>query len=91
MLAEHDIRLIADHIAAEQVRQIGEAMMQVISGSSVRGPVVAVGVGGFLAQAAAARLEIDCQSPAKLWGEAANDVAPAAAVALLLSETLDHV
>jgi probable H4MPT-linked C1 transfer pathway protein len=91
MLTGNDIDLMARHIAAEQVRQISEAIMQVFSGSNVQGPVVAVGVGAFLAQAAAVRLEIPCQSSAKIWGDKAGDVAPAAAVAMLLSETLDHV
>ena len=91
MLSDNDIHLMARYIAAEQVRQISEAIMQVISSNNVQGPVVAVGVGDFLAQAAAARLEIACQSPAKVLGKKAGEVAPAAAVALLLSEALDRV
>jgi probable H4MPT-linked C1 transfer pathway protein len=91
MLTGSEIQLMARYIAAEQLRQISEAMMQVISDSKVQGPVVAVGVGDFLAQAAATQLHLSYQSPTKILVDKVSDVAPAAAVALLLSEALDHV
>ena len=86
MLSDAEIRGIAQYIAAEQVRQIARAIAQVISTARVEGPVVAVGVGIFLAQAAAGQLGLDCILPTTLWDNGAATVAPAAAVALLLDE-----
>jgi probable H4MPT-linked C1 transfer pathway protein len=86
MLSNQEIRALAKYIAAGQVHQITRAMAQVISNSSAAGPVVAVGVGTFLAQAAAAKLGLECVLPTKVLGQAAINVAPAAAVAILLSE-----
>lgn len=85
MLSLEEIQAIASYIAAEQVNQIAEAMALVISGSDVHGPVVAVGVGTFLVQAAAARLGLECVRPAALLQAEASYVAPAAAVAFLLT------
>ncbi len=86
MLAEDDIRTIARYVAEAQVCQIAETITQVISGSGVQGPVVATGVGAFLAQAAAERLGLECRPLAATLGEAASQAAPAAALALLLAE-----
>lgn len=83
LLTTDEIQAIARYIAVEQVRQIASAMAQVLSAENVPGPVVAVGVGAFLAQMAAAQLGRDCLRPESLLGEAAGNVAPAAAVALL--------
>lgn len=87
LLGDHEIQALAHYIAGEQVRQISEAMAQVRSGARIDSPVVAVGVGAFLAEAATARLGLNYLRPATLAlsGEA-SIVAPAVAVALLLSE-----
>ncbi len=89
MLAKDDILAIARHVADVQVHQIAEAILQVISGSGVQGPLVAAGVGAFLVHAAAERLGVECQSLAAALGEAASQAAPAAALALLLAEQHD--
>jgi hypothetical protein len=86
MLRSDEITAIARHIAAEQIHQISRAMTQVVAGSGVKGPVVPVGVGAFMAEAAAARLGLDCISPDAVFDQAASDAAPAAAVAYLLRE-----
>lgn len=85
MLRAEEIQAIAHHLAQEQIRQIAEAMALVMLDSNVGGPVVAVGVGAFLAQAAAARLGVECLLPSALFDDEASQVAPAAAVALLLN------
>lgn len=90
MLCLDEVEAIARYVAAEQIQQISEAMAQVISSSNSQGPVVPVGVGAFLAEAAANRLGLACLSPGSLFDEAASHVAPAAAIARLLSE-LDDV
>ena len=79
-----EILAIARFIAAAQINRIAQAMAQVLSQHHVDGgPVVAVGVGAFLAQAAAARLGLAWAQPPVLMSRAGL-VAPAAAVALLL-------
>lgn len=85
MLRAEEIQAIAHHIAEEQIGQIAEAMALVLSGSGLGGPVVAVGVGTFLAQRAAARLGIKCILPTALFNGNISRAAPAAAVALLLN------
>jgi probable H4MPT-linked C1 transfer pathway protein len=84
MLTAAEIQMIAQYLAAKQVSQIAAALAQVISAGEVSGPVVAVGVGTFLAQLAALQVKKDCVYPESLLGEIAGNVAPAAAVALLL-------
>lgn len=90
MLRLYEVEAIARHIATEQIHQISEAMAQVISSCNIQGPVVPVGVGAFLAEAAATRLGFTCISPSALFNQEASHVAPAAAIARLLSE-LDDV
>ncbi len=85
MLRPEEIHNLARYLAEEQMRQIAEAMALAMSGSGVSGPVVAVGVGAFLAQAAAARLGLESVLPDALFEAEASRAAPAAAVALLLN------
>ncbi len=87
LLSHDEVQALARYIAGEQVRQISQAMFQVRSRGRVSGPVVTVGVGAFLAEAAAGQLGLACLKPPTLStnGEA-NIAAPAVAVALLLSE-----
>lgn len=89
MLRSNEISAIAGHIAAEQIHQISRTMTQVVAGSGVKGPVVPVGAGAFLAQAAAARVGLHCVSPDTVFDKATSDAAPAAAVAYLLREWED--
>ncbi len=86
LLSPTEVTAMAHYIATQQLHQITAAIAQVISRANVSGPMVAVGVGTFLAQAAAAALELDWLLPAELLGNGASDVAPAAAVALLFNE-----
>jgi probable H4MPT-linked C1 transfer pathway protein len=86
LLSQAEIRAMARYIAQEQVSQIAGAIAQVISKTGVDGPVLAVGVGAGLAEAAAVRLGLDSLRPATLAGGAASLAAPAVAVALLLQE-----
>ena len=64
MLSIDEIFSIARHIASEQVDQITRIMAPVLSGTQSRGPVIAVGVGAFLAKTAADRLGLEHLVPA---------------------------
>ncbi len=86
MLRNDEILAIARHVAAEQIHHISRAMTQVVAGSGIKGPVVPVGVGAFLAREAASRLGLECLSSDTVFDQAASDAAPAAAVAYLLRE-----
>jgi probable H4MPT-linked C1 transfer pathway protein len=86
MLSDEALRVIAQHVAAEQVQQIAAAIAQVVSGSGVNGPLLAAGVGTFLVREAAARLALECLDLAAPLGNAASYAAPAAALAMLLDE-----
>ncbi|MCL4296752.1 MAG: H4MPT-linked C1 transfer pathway protein [Anaerolineae bacterium] len=89
MLSRQEIEAIARYVAQEQVSQISQAMAQVMSRVTLNGPVVAVGVGAFLAEAAAARLGLDSLRPSVLASGEASLAAPAVAVACLLRERND--
>ena len=89
MLRYEEIVALAQHVASEQIHQITRAMTQVVGGSGVKGPVLPVGVGAFLAEAAAARMGLNCLSPVAVFDKEASHVAPAAAVAYLLRELTD--
>lgn len=94
MLSEDEIQAIAQHVAAEQIRQIRGAITQVKARNDVQGPLIASGVGAFLVQIAAAQLGYPCQSLMEVLDlgelsvseENATVAAPALAVAILLSE-----
>jgi hypothetical protein len=89
LLPQAEIQALAQYIANEQVRQISVGMAQVLSGSERGSPVVAVGVGAFLAEAAAARLGLEYLRPtATTIGGEAGLAAPAVAAALLLAEAV---
>jgi (4-(4-[2-(gamma-L-glutamylamino)ethyl]phenoxymethyl)furan-2-yl)methanamine synthase len=84
LLHPDEILAIARHIADTQVRQIAGAITQVLSAQRPGGPLVATGVGSFLAEAAASQLGLPCEHLAERLGKATADAAPAAAVAILL-------
>ncbi len=86
MISPAEVERLARYIALVQVEQIAAAMAQVISAYGVRGPVIGVGVGTFLARAAAGQLGLDYTEPTALLAGEAGLVAPAAAVAVLLAE-----
>ncbi len=89
MLRMAEIEAIAHAIAAEQTSQIAGAINRVMAESGVAGPIVAAGAGSFLAEDAAAQLDLACVSLAATLGVAASYAAPAAALALLLAPTND--
>lgn len=91
MLSEDDLHTMAQFIADSQAQQVTTALSQVISASGVRGPLAAVGVGAFLAEAAATRLGLACLRPADFLNDRTAAVAPAAAVALLCRDEVDRV
>lgn len=92
MLSSDEIQAIAKHVAAEQIRQIGQAISQVRARNDVHGPIIAAGVGEFLVKATTAQMGFPCQSLmdivdlGELSGEEAAVAAPALAAAILLSE-----
>jgi probable H4MPT-linked C1 transfer pathway protein len=78
-LRADEIRAIAAHLHAEQVRQIERAARQVTERAAGAAPVVPLGVGAFLARAVAERLGRPvAEMP---WSEAQRDAGPAAALA----------
>ena len=93
MLSNADIESIARHIAGEQINQIVQAInSQLEAQAAPAGPLVAVGVGDFLVEAVAARLDLPYQKLSPLlnrrypFDTQASLAAPAAAVAILLAE-----
>ena len=77
---------IAAYLHAEQVRQIEAAARQAGARLADAAPVVAVGVGAFLARAVAERLgRAVVELP---WSAAERDAAPAAALAELAAAHL---
>jgi probable H4MPT-linked C1 transfer pathway protein len=77
-----EIEAIAAHLHAEQVRQVEAAARQVgTRAGDAASPVVALGVGAFIARAVAQQLDRPLgEMP---WSAAERDVAPAAALAEL--------
>lgn len=85
MLSPADITILARYVAQVQAQQLAGALAQVYSATPVKGPVVGVGVGAFLAEQVARQFELPFVQPIDLLGEPGLVAAPAAAVALLLA------
>lgn len=85
LVSTADITTLARYVAQVQVQQIGGALAQVRSTRPVKGPVVGVGVGAFLAEQIARQFDLPFVQPTDLLGEPGLVAAPAAAVALLLA------
>jgi probable H4MPT-linked C1 transfer pathway protein len=90
MLTEADVTAIALHVERAQVRQVSGGLEQVRRRLGSACPVLAViaGQGAFLGRAAAERCGLATHELADDLGNAAARAVPAAAVALLLSETI---
>jgi (4-(4-[2-(gamma-L-glutamylamino)ethyl]phenoxymethyl)furan-2-yl)methanamine synthase len=90
MLGEADISAVAHHVARAQARQIAHGIRQVMRRLGDECPSVAVlaGAGMFLAREAAETAGLTRRELAGEIGSDAARAAPAAAVALLLSERL---
>jgi uncharacterized hydantoinase/oxoprolinase family protein len=88
-LAEGDLEAIAAAVEEAQIASITAALRRVAERLSAPVPVAAVGVGAFLARAAAQRcgLPVDLETglPSPLGGSGA-DVAPAVALSVLARE-----
>ncbi|MDX6687414.1 MAG: (((gamma-L-glutamylamino)ethyl phenoxymethyl)furan-2-yl)methanamine synthase [Baekduia sp.] len=82
-----EIEAIAAYLHTEQIRQIETAARQVSTRlASIATPVVAFGVGAFIARAVAERLDRPVREMP--WSAAEHDVAPAAALAELAAAHL---
>ena len=83
-LADGDLEAIADAVQEAQVAAIARAMARVAACVPAGAPVISVGVGAFLARAAAERcgLTIDADAVSSLAGDG-GDVAAAVALSVL--------
>ena len=87
-LEEAEVDAIATFLHDEQVRQIEAAARRVQRPLPPGAPVVAVGSGAFLGREVAVRLGRAVGDAPAPWGAAGGEVAPAAALAVLLAERL---
>jgi (4-(4-[2-(gamma-L-glutamylamino)ethyl]phenoxymethyl)furan-2-yl)methanamine synthase len=88
LLDDAAIDRIADHVAAAQVERVAAAARRVAGRHPALGAAVVTGLGDFIAAAAAERAGLRVWRLADRVGAAAARCAPAAAVALLLAESL---
>lgn len=81
---------MAAYIAEQQIQQITEGMFQVLSRieNGCRLPVVPVGIGAFLGEACARRMNLPTCDPPALTDNGSLSLSPCAAAAYLLGETL---
>jgi probable H4MPT-linked C1 transfer pathway protein len=87
MLGKDDVEAIASAVAEAQVAAIAAALAGAAGGLGGDGPVVATGLGAFLAHRAAARCGLASRDLSAVLGVDSGTAAPAVAVAWLL---LDH-
>lgn len=88
MLSDAEIADLVRYLAERQVRQIAAAVREVRArlGRSAPGRAVTLGLGSFLARAAAQRAGLELRNWGDSVGEEASRAAPAVAVARLLQE-----
>ncbi|HWE07848.1 MAG TPA: hydantoinase/oxoprolinase family protein, partial [Solirubrobacteraceae bacterium] len=83
-LADGDVEAIAAAVEEAQIASIAAAVLRVAERLLTGAPVIAVGVGAFLARAAAERCELPIQAvPDPVLGGPGGEVAPAAALSVL--------
>jgi len=87
-LDEAEVDAIATFLHDEQLRQIEDAARRVQGPLPPSAPVVAVGSGAFLGREVAARLVRSVTEAPAPWGATDGEVAPAAALAVLLAAQL---
>ena len=87
-LGEAEVDAIARFLHDAQVRQIEDAARRVQGPLAPGAPVVAVGAGAFLGREVAARLARAVADAPAPWGATGGEVAPAAALAVLLAAQL---
>ncbi len=93
MLGEEEITKLARYIYEKQIQQITEALMQVLSRlpDAYNFPVIACGLGEFLAKKCCERLGLKVEGITEILGSQASRVAPCVALAYLLAEKLDQI
>lgn len=91
-LTAGELHAMAAYIAEQQIQQITEGMFHVLSRieNGLHLPVVPVGVGAFLGEACARRLDLTTYDPPALTDSGSLALSPCAAAAYLLGETLSH-
>ncbi len=91
MLSPVEIDEMASYVHEQQLRQIGEALLQLLSRPAGRRDllVVATGIGAFMAVEIARRLGLKVLELEAYWGRDASAVAPCVAVAHLLAERME--
>jgi (4-(4-[2-(gamma-L-glutamylamino)ethyl]phenoxymethyl)furan-2-yl)methanamine synthase len=92
MLSEEDILVLARYLHEQQVEQIAEAVLQVLSRDDVESglPVVATGLGRFLAIEAADRLGLEVVDLMPEWELRSSLTTPSLAAAFLLAQQLER-
>src|SRR5574337_1176796 len=91
-LTAGELHAMAAYIAEQQIQQITEGMLQVLSRieNGLRLPVVPVGIGAFLGETCATRLGLATCDPPVLTDSGSLPLSPCAAAAHLLGETLSR-
>jgi probable H4MPT-linked C1 transfer pathway protein len=91
-LTAGELHAMAAYIAEQQIQQITEGMFQVLSRieNGLRFPVVPVGIGAFLGEACARRLNLPTCNLSALTECGSVALSPCAAAAYLLGETLSR-
>ena len=87
MLEEEEITELARSIAEAQVERVAASLRSVLERHPAIRQAMVTGIGDFLGGAAARRVGLEVRSLAEHLGPDASRVAPAAAIALLLSES----
>ena len=87
MLEEEEITELARSIAEAQVERVAASLHSVLERHPAIRQAVVTGIGDFLGAAAARRVGLEVRSLAEHLGPDGSRVAPAAAIALLLSES----
>ncbi len=91
-LTASELHALAAYIAEHQIQQITEGMFQVLSRieNGLRLPVVPVGIGAFLGEACARRLNLATCDLSVLTDSGSVALSPCAAAAYLLGEALSR-
>ncbi len=91
MLSEPEIRALARYLYERQVQQVTDALFQLLSrfDDGLSWPVVATGLGRFLALESARRLGLQPADLAPAWDPQAVTLTPSLAAAVLLADRLE--
>ena len=91
MLSQAEIDEMAHYVYQRQVRQVGEALLRVLSRLAGHRdlPVIPAGIGSFLAVEVGRRLGLSVVDLDAFWSRDASAVAPSLAAAYLLAEQME--